>query len=214
MFNLAIESASQKTLDRIKKPLRIEEVSNLVELVRRKYPSAWIIGHYIVGFPFESRSDIEYTFKFSSELRTDWVLYSPFKPFPKTELHDYCVENKIITEYVPGAPLNISHIDGIDWEGTWLTRAIYEHNLRYNFLDNTNIFHRTGHYDQALRDFKYVTNITRGEHSLAYRQSALAARMMNDNDLARIMEEKERLSLVGNDEFIGWYKFFGLPLPA
>lgn len=214
LFNLAIESSSQKTLDRIKKPLNIDEVWKLVELIRKKYPSAWMTGHYIVGFPFETRAEIEYTYKFSRELKTDWVAYSHFKPFPNTELYDYCVEKGYIEVYNPGTPLNISQIDGDDWDRHWLVKSAYENNLRNNFLENTNLIHYPERCDQALRDFKYVINIMGGRHPLAYRQAAVAARMMNNMELAREMDEKERSSIVNNKEFIEWYNHFGIAVPS
>ena len=46
-FNLAIESSSQKTLEKIRKPVNVEEVHSLVEKVRSKYPNMYIM-HFLL----------------------------------------------------------------------------------------------------------------------------------------------------------------------
>ena len=82
LFNLAIESSSQKTLERIKKPLVVEEVWQLIEILRKKYPDKWLNGHFILGFPFETKQEILDTIQFTADLKLDWNTYSIFKPFP------------------------------------------------------------------------------------------------------------------------------------
>ena len=53
LFNLAIESGSNDTLKRVKKPLTIEETDNTIKLIR-KYGDAVAIGFFIVGFPLKT----------------------------------------------------------------------------------------------------------------------------------------------------------------
>lgn len=214
LFNLAIESGSQETLDRIKKPLNIDETWKLVEILRKKYPSMWLNGHYILGFPFETKQDIIDTVNFSMELGLDWNTYSIFKPFPNTELYDYCIAEGYMEEFDPSCVDNISTIDGVDWKREWATEYGYEANLLANFVKNENLMHREAHIDQALRDLEYVINITNGTHALAYRYAAIAAERLGNAEKRKKYSQEERRVLNTSTEFHKWYKKFGIPIPV
>jgi anaerobic magnesium-protoporphyrin IX monomethyl ester cyclase len=214
LFNLAIESGSQETLEKIKKPLDIDEVWQLVEQIRKKYPHMWLNGHFILGFPFETKQDILDTIKFSADLQLDWNTYSIFKPFPNTELYDYSIEHGFMEEFDPSCVDNISTIDGIDWKREWTTDIAYEANLQTNFFENTNLMNREKHLDQALRDFEYVISLMGGTHPLAYRQAAITAKRMGIPDKPEKYFELEKQLLKANDFYHRWYKKFNIPLPA
>ncbi len=214
LFNLAIESGSQKTLDRIKKPLAIDEVWQLIELLRKKHPDKWLNGHYILGFPFETKQEIMDTIKFSTDLKLDWNTYSIFKPFPNTELYDYCVEHGYMKEFDPSCVDNISTIDGADWKREWATDMAYEANLKTNFFENTNLLYREKHIDQALRDFEYVISITDGTQPIAYRQAAISAERLGLSDKSREYFELEKRALAADKTFARWYHKFDIPLPT
>jgi radical SAM superfamily enzyme YgiQ (UPF0313 family) len=209
LFNLAIESGSDKTLERIKKPIRVAESIELVNLIRKKYPKIWMNGFFIVGFPFETKAEILHTLKFSTELNLDWACHYIFKPFPGTELYDECLSEGVIDgfNWNYGDNFRPSELDGTDWDRHWLYDTNYEYNLRCNFVENKNLL--GGRESQALRDFEYVISITSG-HALAYRQAALASRRLGLHDKAKHYEEEAvRLSQPGT-EFHHWYDRLGL----
>ena len=222
-FNLALESSSQETLDRIKKPTRIDEIWDLVEMIRKKYPHMWLNGFFIVGFPFESRQDIINTHQFSMDLELDWSTYSLFKPFPNTELYDECVEMGLIDKFDwksnadldgPGNIEAAAIINGLDWDRNWLYDTNYEGNLRSNFLNNVNL--RRGEtdryaYEQALRDFEYIISITNNSHALAYRQAAFVASKLGQKDKAETYKCGEARILASDSEFKKWYQRLDLP---
>ena len=216
-FNLAVESGSQQTLDRIKKPTRVDEIWTLVEMIRRKYPHMWLNGYFIVGFPFETREEIIDTHKFSMELELDWCTYSLFKPFPNTELYDECVEMGLIKnfDWNCGSNHEPTVIDGPDWDRTWLFETNYENNLRSNFLNNVNL--RRGEtdpyaFEQILRDFEYVISITGNNHALGFRQAAVVADKLGLTEKAENYRANEARVLTNDDNFVKWYKRLGLPI--
>ncbi len=218
-FNLAIESGSQKTLDRIKKPTRVDEIWTLVELIRKNYPHMWLNGYFIVGFPFETRQEIIDTHQFSIDLKLDWCTYSLFKPFPNTELYDECVAMGLIKnfDWNCGSNHEPTVIDGPDWDRTWLYETNYENNLRSNFLKNVNLQRgETDPYafEQALRDFEYVISITSNNHALGYRQAAFVADKLRLKEKAETYRAEEARVLAGDESFVKWYKRLGLPVDA
>ena len=209
-FNLAIESSSNETLKKIKKPLKVEESVSLVDKIRNKYPDMYINAFFMVGFPFETRQDIINTLEFSRELELDWCSHYIFQPFPGTELYRYCINNKLIKEFDFNCTENHeeSNINGVDWTSKWLFEKNYEYNLRINFLDNRNLVNRC--HQQALKDFEYIISIV-PDHAIAFRQAALAARGSGNHPKAEAYEQKEKESLSWSEsEFRFWYNKLGI----
>jgi len=208
-FNLAIESGSDETLRRIKKPVRVNKTVSLVEKIRTRYPHMWVCGYFMVGFPFETKQDVLNTLKFSQNLELDWCTYSIVKLYPNTELYQDCVEKGLLAGVDLLKPETFlgSTIDGIDWNIKWLSEIQYEYNLRVNFLDNRNI--KNENYQQALRDFEYVISIA-PDHALAYRQAALAASKLGASEKANRYSIREREIMRKETEFTMWYQKLGI----
>jgi len=93
-----LESASQQTLDRINKNLKIEQI----EPVLRWAKKAGLMPHLtiMVGYPWENENDVkktialaEYFFKkgLADSLQATIVI-----PYPGTPLFDYCRKNKLL----------------------------------------------------------------------------------------------------------------------
>lgn len=210
-LNLAIESSSDKTLQRIKKPLKVEESVSLISKVRKKYPNMYINGFFVVGFPFETKQEIIDTLEFSNKLQLDWCSHYIFKPFPSTELYEYCIDNNLIDEfnYNYGENFKESNINGTDWTSRWLFEKNYEYNLKVNFLNNRNL--KLGNYPQALRDFEYIINIT-PNHALAYRQASLAANGVGESSKSYRYLQKEKEIMQKENEFTTWYETLSLKI--
>ena len=211
-FNLAIESSSNETLNKIKKPVTAEESESLVKKVRSKYPGVYLNAFFMIGFPFESRQEILNTFEFSKKLELDWCTYHTVNPYPNTELYDYCVKNKILKPYdiVYGKSnkrveeiFQEGLINGKDWTSDWLSQIIYEQNLRINFINNRNVKYKE--YAKAFRDFEYIITLV-PEHALAYRQAAYCAKKLNDLEKYEIYSKKEKEILAEEGEFSKLYK--------
>jgi len=215
-FNLAIESSSNETLKKIKKPVTAEESESLIKKVRSKYPGVYLNAFFMIGFPFETKQDILNTFDFSEKLELDWSTFHTVNPYPNTEFYDYCVENKIIEPY--GFVYGKSNkrieeifqqglIDGGDWTSDWLSKMIYKHNLKINFLNNRNL--RYKEYIQALRDFEYIITLV-PNHALAYRQAAYCSKELNNIEKYELYSNKEKEILANDSEFLNWYKELSL----
>lgn len=208
LFNLAFESGSDETLNRIKKPVTVNESIELVAKIRKKYPEIWINGFFIVGFPFETKKDVINTLEFSKKLDLDWCSHYIYQAIPGSELYEECVEKGIIEDVFMQYEENYKEgrIQGIDWNTTWLFEQNYKYNLMVNFVGNRNL--RIGNFEQALRDFEYVIGLA-PSHALAYRQAALAAEEI-DPKLSMDYKLKEIKILEADKVFRRYYEELGI----
>ncbi|WP_419774443.1 radical SAM protein [Halarcobacter sp.] len=211
-FNLAIESSSDTTLKKIKKPMRTKEAQSLIKKIRSKYPHMYVNAFFMVGFPFETKEEIINTLNWSEELELDWASHYIVKPFPNTKLFDDCIDQGIIDgfDYNYGENFQPSTINGKDWDAQWLFETNYLYNLKINFLNNKNI--KIGNYKQALGDFEYIIDIA-PNHALAYRMASLCLKKLNNNEKSIFYSQKEVEILADNSsEFHKWYNLLGLEI--
>ena len=158
LFNLAIESGSNDTLKRVKKPLTTEETDNTVKLIR-KYGDAVAIGFFIVGFPFEDLAGVKQTINYADSLDLDWKCFYCFQPFPGSDLYTYSKERRLIEDFDIHYGENYFSPDmkHIDYTSEELNKLNYMANLKSNFVNNRNLKIGTNHsLLQAERDFNYV----------------------------------------------------------
>jgi radical SAM superfamily enzyme YgiQ (UPF0313 family) len=182
VFNLGIETGTRDTMKRIKKPLRLDTVSKVIEHIR-KYGDGYVLGMFIIGFPLETKEEIQSTIKFASKLDLDWSAFFCFKPFPGTDDYDFCVEKGYInkdsvrySDYSKAATFSTEHFtpDYVENEG-------YFANLKINFIENRNL--KKGNFRQAIKDFKYVLNI-QPDHAVAHFVLGKAYIALNENNKA------------------------------
>ena len=83
LVSLGIESGSDRVLGLMKKNFKSGIVKKVVELINVSGLEA--VGFFILGFPGETRNEIEKTIKFSLELKIIRANYFTYLPFPGTE---------------------------------------------------------------------------------------------------------------------------------
>src|SRR3972149_10265264 len=108
-FTVGIESGSQKVLDHMKKELSlklIEEKVNLINEVGLE-PS----GFFIIGYPAETKEDIEATIKFAKKLKLKRAHFANFLPLPGTEATEQLLKS--------------GEIDHLDWESMFYSKVPY-----------------------------------------------------------------------------------------
>lgn len=98
MILFGFESANQETLDRINKNLRIEEIEPALKIAK----SADLEPHItiMIGYPWETKIDVENTMKFVKKLfrkgYADSLQATLAIPYPGTPLYKYCEENNLL----------------------------------------------------------------------------------------------------------------------
>lgn len=90
VLKIGVESASQETLDRIKKQVTIEQIRNAVMLCKRVGLTVHLTAMF--GYPWETREDALKTIKFIKSLKPDSAQFSIVTPYPGTELFKEALE--------------------------------------------------------------------------------------------------------------------------
>ncbi|MFA6078127.1 MAG: radical SAM protein [Candidatus Omnitrophota bacterium] len=85
-LTVAIESGSQRVLDLMKKSLKIDDVRKGVKVMNKVgYKPT---GLFMIGFPGETRAEMEETVRFAMELNLKRAQFAIFHPLPGTEIYD------------------------------------------------------------------------------------------------------------------------------
>ncbi len=96
-MTLAFESGSQHVLDHIiQKPLNLERARQIAQLIHRK--NIRTNAFYIFGFPGETREQVQETFRFAREMKTNTAWFFIASPLPGTELHRQAQEQGLLPE--------------------------------------------------------------------------------------------------------------------
>jgi len=89
---VGIESGSQRILDKMRKGLALDEIRSKVSLIRKAGMTP--IGFFVVGFPTETREEMEQTIRYSRGLGLKRANFMLFHPFPGTEAYRWIKERK------------------------------------------------------------------------------------------------------------------------
>ncbi|MDD5489642.1 MAG: radical SAM protein, partial [Candidatus Moranbacteria bacterium] len=98
MILFGLESANQNTLDRINKNLNAEEIEPALRMCK----AAGLEPHItvMVGYPWETKKEIEHTLNFVKKLfrkgLVDSLQATLSIPYPGTPLYKYCQENNLL----------------------------------------------------------------------------------------------------------------------
>lgn len=82
--NFGIESGSARILNMIKKRITLEQIRSQITMAHEE--GYYTGGFFILGFPTETREEMESTIRFAHSLPLDRVGVSYFQPFPGTPL--------------------------------------------------------------------------------------------------------------------------------
>lgn len=151
-ISLAIESGVQRTLQLMRKPVNLKEVPGLVKTIRAL--GMFIKAFFIIGYPGESRDDVQQTIEFAASLPLDWAIFFPATAIPGSEMEATCRKNGWLVDTDAAKLFYEPNIRTDQWGPEDVKRWKEEANERVNFLENTNV--REGNYDRAIQDFEGV----------------------------------------------------------
>lgn len=85
-LSVGVESGSPRILEAIRKNLTVEEIVEKVRMIKR-VSDMMIQGYFVIGFPEETREDIERTIGLACSLPFDLVTFCPLRVTPGTEIY-------------------------------------------------------------------------------------------------------------------------------
>lgn len=97
---VGIESASKETLKRMKKMLDIDIVDEKIKLLKKA--GIKVTGLFILGFPGDTKADIEKTIRFSRKVQLDKASFFNFMPTPGTAIYKQLEETGELPDQLTG----------------------------------------------------------------------------------------------------------------
>jgi len=85
-LTLPIESGNPETLKFIRKPVKLEKVTDTIHSALRL--GFWTAANFIIGFPYETRDEIMRTIRFAYDCDIDYPFFFIARPFPGAEMYD------------------------------------------------------------------------------------------------------------------------------
>ena len=102
-LSVGVESGSQRILDSVKKHLKVEDIVEKVRMIKR-VSRIKLQGYFMMGFPDETREEIEATIQLARSLPLDLVVFSPLRVTPGTQMYGELLSaGKITSETDPRA---------------------------------------------------------------------------------------------------------------
>jgi anaerobic magnesium-protoporphyrin IX monomethyl ester cyclase len=111
---IAIESASPRVLQSMRKPLDLARLPETVARVRRR--GLGVVGLFILGYPGETREEMEETVRLTLRLPFDFVHLNSFSPFPGSEIYEDLTSRgllKLNFRHVHFETINYSFVEGM-----------------------------------------------------------------------------------------------------
>jgi anaerobic magnesium-protoporphyrin IX monomethyl ester cyclase len=157
-ISLAIENANQDILTKLmNKPVDLKKVKPLVDKIRKLGMDAR--GFFILGFPGETKADMERTIQFAKELELDWSYFFLFSPLPETSIYKTCIEKGYMKES-DFDPLRSFHEPAIvteEFDQEYLKELREKAIVEVNFKNNANLLKYN--VDKAITSFKQVVDL-------------------------------------------------------
>ncbi|MBV9969045.1 MAG: radical SAM protein [Xanthobacteraceae bacterium] len=159
--NIAIESGSEFVQRKIiKKNVDLDRARNVVSECQRQ--GLVVRAYFIVGFPGETREQMQETVDFAASLEADWAIINPAVPLAGTEMYDQLMARGDID-----ASFNWDEsffqerkYDTAEIGAQELKDFAYGANLRINFFENYNL--RAGRYTKAVELFRDILKVYPG----------------------------------------------------
>lgn len=154
---LAIESGNQEVVTKLmNKPVNLKAVPNIIKKIRKAGMDAR--GYFIIGYPGETKENIQQTVDFARSLELDWAYFSIASPLPNTKMYKTCIEKGYIKEEDFDAirSFHRSIIRTSEFDPEYLNEVREDAIINVCFRNNPNLLKYN--VDRAIEDFKNVVN--------------------------------------------------------
>ncbi len=126
-LTFGLESGDSDTIDFIRKRYTRDYAQKLIGYANRI--GLWTIGTFILGFPYETRAQMEHTIRFAIDSGLDLAVFYCAAAFPGTDLYKVCASEGI--EVPRSASLMLSAIDSTTMTAEQIARVREDANGRF-----------------------------------------------------------------------------------
>jgi len=146
-ISIALESGSENINKRIHRVLDWERAKRIVNHVRKRQKAA--VCFWMVGFPGETMSELQETFKKAKEIRSTKALFSKVTPYPGTKLWETAKQLDALTTNDrhstedPESMIDLflyksskGLVKSKEWNTETVNNMLYEANIELNFLNS------------------------------------------------------------------------------
>jgi len=158
---MGIESGSKKTLSFIRKPVSLKHAKKIINLCNKI--GIWTWSTFVIGFPDETREDIEKTIDFAKKSGLNFVTFYVAQPYPGTEMYDIYEKKGLLK----GGVKSNSNVTNTQYDTNQfsakelneLLKKAYSEFIRYrivSYLNPVKFYKEFLNRIQNFEDLKYV----------------------------------------------------------
>ncbi|MFA6533490.1 MAG: radical SAM protein [Patescibacteria group bacterium] len=202
---MSIESGSERVLKEIMhKPLDLSIVRRVAKDCREL--KIFTDASIIIGFPGETKKDIEDARAFLKTIDVNWVRFYTASPLVGSELYDICKKNGYIKkDSYKRCNFKRAVIETENFTAKYIQEKAYLLNLEINFVENSDV--RLGNYEVALKGFENAIK-AKSDHALAYYYASICYEKLNNKQKSELYLNKARTSVLENPMWRKYAKMF------
>lgn len=126
-LTFGLESGDPETIKFIRKRYTNDQAMRLIRYSNRI--GLWTIGTFILGFPYETREQMQNTIEFAMKCGVDLAVFYCATPFPGTDLYQVCLDEGI--EVPRASSLMLSSVGSVNLDEGEIARVREEANSRF-----------------------------------------------------------------------------------
>lgn len=204
----AIETGSQEMQKKIKKYCDLNKAAELVKYAQGVGLS--VRCFYIIGFPGETKEQMQQTIDFAEKVRADWSTFSVACPLPGSEMYAEfvkmgCIENS--PEFWGTTTIRDRVFDTVEISASELKEMAQIANLTVNFVNNPLISEGRFHDAEIIfKNFLCSFDFHLFAHDALYRIYKHTGRITEASEILETMKEL----LLNNKKSQGFLKYLYL----
>ena len=162
-LNFPIETGNPNTMKFIRKPIDLDKAKKTIDIANRL--GFWTQGNFIIGFPYETKEEIETTIKYAFDSGLDYAHFFIAQPYKGAELYDICLKEGLLNEVKRGSDMERTLYNTTTMTAENLqkirdkaTRDYFFYKLRF-YLSPFNFYNYFLPKNSNFKDIKYTLKL-------------------------------------------------------
>ena len=152
-----IETGSENTLRFIRKPVDLKKTKEIISIANKL--GFWTTANFIIGFPYETKKDIEKTINYACNCGIDFAVFFVAQPYAGAELYDIYKKEGLLKKDVHDAQLTSSFYPSKRFDSKQLNDFATKARKKFSKIRIKNLLNPIFVYNNILPKFKDPKNI-------------------------------------------------------